>query len=59
VPKKTGFRVIAFDQATENFGLSIFDDNQLVFYSLYTFSGDVVSRLTKIKKFITEIVLPL
>ena len=57
VPKKTGFRVIAFDQATENFGLSIFDDNQLVFYSLYTFSGDVVSRLTKIKKFITEIVL--
>lgn len=59
VPKKTGFRVIAFDQATENFGLSIFDDNQLVFYSLYTFSGDVVSRLTKIKKFIAEIVLPL
>lgn len=59
VPKKMGFRVIAFDQATENFGLSIFDDNQLVFYSLYTFSGDVVSRLTKIKKFITEIVLPL
>lgn len=59
VPKKTGFRVIAFDQATENFGLSIFDDNQLVFYSLYTFSGDVISRLTKIKKFIAEIVLPL
>lgn len=59
VPQKKGYRVIAFDQATENFGLSIFDDNQLVFYSLYTFSGDVVSRLTKIKKFITEIVLPL
>lgn len=59
VPHKKGYRVIAFDQATENFGLSIFDDNQLVFYSLYTFSGDVVSRLTKIKKFITEIVLPL
>ena len=59
VPPKKGYRVIAFDQATENFGLSIFDDNQLVFYSLYTFSGDVVSRLTKIKKFITEIVLPI
>ena len=59
VPQKKGYRVIAFDQATENFGLSIFDDNQLVFYSLYTFSGDVVSRLTKIKKFITEIILPL
>lgn len=59
VPQKNGYRVIAFDQATENFGLSIFDDNKLVFYSLYTFSGDVVSRLTKIKKFITEIVLPL
>ena len=59
VPQKKGYRVIAFDQATENFGLSIFDDNQLVFYSLYTFSGDVANRLTKIKKFISEIVLPL
>ena len=57
VPPKKGYRIIAFDQATENFGLSIFDDGQLVFYSLYTFSGDVVHRLTKIKKFVQDIVI--
>ena len=57
VPPKTGYRVIAFDQATEHFGLSIWDDSKLVFYSLYTFTGDVISRLTKIKSFINDIVI--
>ena len=57
VPSKTGYRVIAFDQATEHFGLSIWDDSKLVFYSLYTFTGDVISRLTKIKSFINDIVI--
>ena len=57
VPQKKGYRIIAFDQATERFGLSIFEDNQLVFYSLYTFSGDVIHRLTKIKKFVQDVVI--
>ena len=57
VPQKRGYRVIAFDQATENFGLSIFDNGKLVFYSLYKFSGDVCARLTKIRKFISDIVI--
>ena len=57
VPLKTGYRVIAFYQATEHFGLSIWDDEKLVFYSLYTFTGDVISRLTKIKSFINDIVI--
>lgn len=57
VPQKQGYRLIAFDQATENFGLSIFDDGKLVFYSLYKFSGDVISRLVKIRKFINDIVI--
>ena len=57
VPPKIGRRIIAFDQATENFGLSIFDNNQLVFYSLYTFSGTLAVRLVKITKFIRDIVL--
>ena len=57
VPQKSGYRIIAFDQATERFGLSIFDEGKLVFYSLYTFSGDVVHRLTKIKKFVQDIVI--
>lgn len=57
VPQKKGYRIIAFDQATEKFGLSIFEDGQLIFYSLYTFSGDVVHRLTKIRKFVQDIVI--
>lgn len=54
---KNTYRLIAFDQATENFGLSIFDNGKLVFYSLYKFSGDVCARLTKIRKFISDIVI--
>ena len=54
---KDTYRLIAFDQATENFGLSIFDNGKLVFYSLYKFSGDVCARLTKIRKFISDIVI--
>ena len=50
-------RIIAFDQATEKFGLSIFDDGKLVFYHLYVFSGDLNARLIKIRKFIQEIVI--
>lgn len=60
VPEKgSAYRIIAFDQATEKFGLSIFDDGKLVFYSLYTFDGAMVNRLTKIKKFIEDIVIPI
>ena len=59
VPQKEAstYRLIAFDQATEKFGLSVFDNGKLVFYGLYTFSGDLVNRLVKIKKFINDIVI--
>lgn len=57
VPQKNGYRVIAFDQATEHFGLSIWDNGELVFYSLYTFTGDTVNRLVKIRKFVQDIVI--
>ena len=58
VPNKNGaYRVIAFDQATEKFGLSIFDDGKLIFYRLFTFSGDLNSRLVKIKKLLETVIL--
>lgn len=59
VPEKTEKvnRIIAFDQATEKFGLSIFDNGKLTFYGLYNFNGDLVNRLVKIKRFIEEIVI--
>lgn len=57
VPKKSGYRVIAFDQATEHFGLSVFDAGELVFFNLYTFTGNVTSRLVQIRKFVRDIVI--
>lgn len=59
VPVKTAntFRIIAFDQATEKFGLSIFDNGKLVFYRLYNFSGNMMKRLVDIKNFIYNIVI--
>ena len=57
VPPKNGYRVIAFDQATENFGLSIFDNGKLVFFHLYSFNGVFLNRLTQIQKFVQDIVI--
>lgn len=57
VPQKSGYRVIAFDQATEHFGLSIFDAGELTFFSLYTFTGNVNQRLVQIRKFVRDIVI--
>ena len=56
VPEKKGYRIIAFDQATERFGLSIFDNGELVFYNLYSFSGDLSCRLMKIRLLIKMII---
>lgn len=51
------YRVIAFDQATEKFGISVFDDGELVYYRLYNFSGDLNGRLVKIKHMIEDVVI--
>lgn len=59
VPKKTGYRVVAFDQATEHFGVSVFDDGKLVFFNLFVFNGALNKRLTDIKRLVETIVLPL
>lgn len=57
VPQKQGYRVIAFDQATEHFGLSVFDNGKLVFFNLYTFTGTFIDRLAQIKNFVENIVI--
>lgn len=57
VPQKTGYRIIAFDQATESFGLSIFDNGELKFFNLYNFVGSFNSRLLQIKRFVEDIVI--
>ena len=58
VPAKQGYRVIGFDQATEKFGLSIWDDGKLVFFNLYTFTGALNVRLVKIKHLLEDIIIP-
>ena len=58
VPHKgDAYRVIAFDQATEKFGLSVFDDGKLIFYRLFNFTGDLNARLLKVKKLLETVVL--
>ena len=57
MPQKKGYRVIAFDQATERFGLSVYDDGELVFFNLYTFNGYVAERLAQIKNLVQNIVI--
>lgn len=58
VPAKNGaYRVIAFDQATEKFGMSIFDNGELVYYKLFTFSGELVTRILKIRKLVEEVII--
>lgn len=57
VPAKKGYRLIAFDQATEKFGISIFENGKLIYYTLYQFSGDLVSRLVKAQKLVRDVVL--
>lgn len=47
-PEKNGYRILALDNATENLGLSIYDNGKLVYYSLLVFKGNFDSRITKI-----------
>lgn len=56
-PEKTGFRIIAIDNATENAGLSIFDDGKLVFYHLFHFEGDLIGRIMKNKNLIRDVII--
>lgn len=58
LPAKNGaYRIVAFDQATENFGVSVFDNGNLVYYKLFVFSGSMNTRLCKIDQFVRDVVI--
>ena len=58
VPDKHGFRIIACDQATEKFGVSIWDDGKLVYYNVFNFIDGIVSkRLEKIDRFLDQVLI--
>ena len=60
VPQKTGYRVIGFDNASHNMGVSIFDNGKLVYYNLLTFNqGTAIQRLNKIRDTLENQILPL
>lgn len=55
-PVKKGYRIIGFDQATKHFGISIFDDGQLVYYDCVDFNdANTEVRLAKISKFVDSV----
>lgn len=55
-PVKNGYRIIGFDQATKHFGISIFDDGQLVYYDCVDFNdANTEVRLAKISKFVDSV----
>lgn len=57
IAKKQGYRVVAIDNATENVGISVFDDGKLIFWHLYVYSGDTIERITQNNKFLKEIII--
>lgn len=59
IPEKSGYRIIAFDNATQRMGVSIFDDGKLVYYGLLTFTNtNHVKRLNEIRDVIEKIIIP-
>lgn len=57
LPKKSGFRVIAVDQASQKIGISVFDEGKLVHYHFVEVTGLLPVRLHKIHKFMSEVVI--
>lgn len=56
--EKKGYRVIALDNSTQKVGLSIFDDDELVYYILLNFTGaNYEDRLLKIANYIEDIII--
>ena len=57
VPQKTGYRIVALDNATYNIGISIFDDGKLIYYQPLSLSGDVITRIEKNRNFLETTIL--
>ena len=56
--KGNSYRILGFDQATEKFGVSVFDNGELVYYKLLVFTGDLNMRLLKIQQMLEKEILP-
>lgn len=57
-PIKNGFRTIGIDNATKNMGISVFDGNELVYYTVLKFSSPILEeRLLRIYRLMTEVII--
>lgn len=57
-PQKKGYRVIALDNATQNMGVSIFDDGELVYFTLLKFNGtDFDKRMVRIRDVVVDVII--
>lgn len=55
-PKKSGYRIMGFDQATKHFGISVFDDGKLVYYDCVDFNdSNTEVRLMQISQFLDRV----
>ena len=54
-PKKSGYRVMGCDQATQNFGISVFDDGKLVYFDCIEFKGELDYRYMQIYDFMDTV----
>ncbi len=54
VPDKKGFRVVALDQASNNLGVSVFDEGKLVYYEAVMVSGELMERIYKVFKYVED-----
>lgn len=60
VPRKTGYRVIGFDNASHNMGVAIYDGGKLVYYNLLQFNqGSTLHRLNRIRDVLEKQIIPL
>ena len=59
IPIKRGYRVIGIDNATQKFGISIFESGNLIYYNVLTFEGDLIDRLNGIWDMINKVIIPM
>lgn len=57
ISNKRGFRIISLDNATERSGVSVFEDGELIYYHLFQYAGDTMTRILKNKKVLKEIII--
>ena len=55
-PKKNGYRIVAIDNATERAGVSVFDNGELVFFTLLRFEGDTIGRMLKNRSVLEDVI---